>query len=67
MVDGVDVTGFVRAELDRRYPERAQLRAARTAEDLRAVWDTVERTWAETLARAERMPVGVRHERVDGE
>lgn len=66
-VDGVDVTAFVRAELDRRHPERALLRVARTAEDLRAVWVTVDRLWSQTLARAERMPVGVRHERVDGE
>ena len=67
LVDGVDVTAYVRSELDRRHPERALLREARTAEDFRAVWATVDRLWSQTLARAERMPVGVRHERVDGE
>ena len=67
VVDDVDVTAFVRTELDRRHPERVQLRDARTAEDLRAVWATVERLWAETLARAERLPEDLRHERVDDE
>ena len=66
-VDGVDVTGFVRSELDRRHPERAFLREARTPADFRAVWETVDRLWSQTMARAERLPVGVRHERVDGE
>ena len=32
------------AELDRRHPERVQLRGMRTAEDCRAMWDTVERS-----------------------
>lgn len=67
IVDGVDVAAFVRSELDRRHPERALLREARTAEDLRTVWATVDRLWSQTLARAERMPVGVRQERVDDE
>jgi hypothetical protein len=67
VVDDVDVTAFVRSELDRRYPERRQLRDARTAEDLRAVWETVERRWSGTLARAERLPEGRRLERVDDE
>ena len=43
VVDDVDVTAFVAAELDRRHPERVQLRGMRTAEDCRAMWDTVER------------------------
>ena len=67
VVDGVDVGAFVRSELDRRHPERARLREARTAEDLRTVWATVDRLWSQTLRRAERMPVGMRQERVDGE
>ncbi len=66
-VDGVDVSAYVRSELDRRHPERPLLRTARTAEDFRRVWETVDRLWSQTLARVERMPVGVRHERVDGE
>jgi len=67
VVDDVDVTAFVRAELDRRFRERVEVRHARTAQDFRTVWVTIDRLWAATLARAERMPLGVRHERVDGE
>jgi DinB superfamily len=67
VVNGVDVTGFVDGELDRRHPERVQLREMRTADDYRAMWDTVERLWADTVARAERLPDPARHERVDDE
>ena len=63
----VDVTAFVDAELDRRYPERVQLREMRTADDYRAMWDTIEGLWSETVARAERLPEPARHERVDDE
>lgn len=66
-VDGVEVSAFVRSELDRRYPERPPLRMAQTPEDFRRVWGTVDRLWSQTLARVERMPVGVRHERVNDE
>jgi hypothetical protein len=44
-----------------------QLREIRDAEGFRAMWDTVERLWSETLARAERLPEPALHERVDGE
>jgi len=43
VVNDVDVTAFVDAELDRRHPERVQLREMRTADDYRAMWDTIER------------------------
>src|SRR6266567_1711045 len=67
VVNDVDVTAFVVAELDRRHPERVQLRAMTTADDFRAMWDTIERIWSVTVARAERLPEPARHERVDGE
>ncbi|MDQ1720270.1 MAG: hypothetical protein QOI26_4, partial [Pseudonocardiales bacterium] len=67
VVNDVDVTAFVEAELDRRHPERAQLRQLQTAEDYRSMWDTIERLWSNTLARAERLPESARHERVDDE
>ncbi|MGH3730999.1 MAG: DinB family protein [Micromonosporaceae bacterium] len=67
VVNGVDVSGYVAAELDRRHPERVQLRTVRTADDFRAMWDTVERLWSDTAARAERLPEPARHERVDDE
>jgi uncharacterized damage-inducible protein DinB len=67
VVDDVDVTEFVGSELDRRYPERVQLRAMRTADDYRAMWDVVDRLWSDTVARAEQLSETKRHERVDDE
>jgi hypothetical protein len=67
VVDDVDVTAFVAAELDARYPERVQLRVATTADDHRAVWETLDHLWSEALTRAERLPVELRAEQVNGE
>jgi hypothetical protein len=67
VVNGVDVTDFVDAELDRRHPERVQLREVRTADDFRAMWVTVEGLWADTVARAQRLPEPALHDRVGGE
>jgi hypothetical protein len=67
VVNDVDVTAFVEGELDKRHPERAQLREMRTADDYRAMWDRIERLWAETVARAERLPETALHQRVDDE
>ena len=67
VVNDVDVTAFVEGELDRRHPERAQVRDARTADELRTTWDTIERLWAETVDWARRLPESARQERVDGE
>jgi hypothetical protein len=67
VVNDVDVTAFVEGELDKRQPERVQLRKMRTAGDYRAMWDTLERLWAETVARARRLPGPALHQRVDDE
>ena len=67
VVNDVDVTAFVEGELDRRHPERVQLREMQTADDYRAMWDTIERLWAETVARAGRLPEPALHQRVDDE
>ncbi len=67
VVNDVDVTAFVDAELDRRHPERGQLRELKTASDFRAMWDTIEGLWSDTVARVERLPEPARHERVDDE
>ncbi|MDA8354843.1 MAG: DinB family protein, partial [Actinomycetota bacterium] len=66
-VNGVDITDFVNAELDRRHPERVQFREGRTADDVRAIWDTIERLWTEGFDRAGRLPPASRAEQVDGE
>jgi uncharacterized protein YjbI with pentapeptide repeats len=55
-VNGVDVTDFVNAELDRRHPERVQFREGQTADDVRAIWDAIERRWAQATERAGRLP-----------
>ena len=67
VVNDVDVTAFVEAELDRRHPERAQVREMHTADDYRTMWATIERLWSDTVARARRLPEDARHERVDDE
>ena len=55
VVNGVDVAPLVEAELDRRHPERPLFRAT-TADEFREAWDVNERLWAETVARARRLP-----------
>lgn len=67
VVDDVDVSAYVAAELDRRHPERVGLREARSADELRAVWSDLERRWDDTLARAARLPEAALQDRVDGE
>ncbi len=67
IVNDVDVTAYVMADLDRRYSELVQMREVKTADDFRAMHETVERLWAETVARAERLPENVRHQRVADE
>ena len=43
-VNGVDVIPLVEAELNRRYPGRAD-RRAKDPDGLRAAWAALERTW----------------------
>ena len=49
VVNDVDVTTFVETELERRHPERVQLRELQTADDYRAMWDTIEHLWSEAV------------------
>jgi DinB family protein/pentapeptide repeat protein len=65
-VNGVDVLPFVEAELNRRFPGRAERRAA-DPDGLRAAWAALERTWAGTLARVAAMPAGAVDVSVGGE
>ena len=67
VVDDVDVTAHVAAELDRRHPERVRVREARTADDLRAAWTLVEGLWRDTVEDARARPEPLLHERVGGE
>src|SRR5271169_1580573 len=65
-VNGVDVIPFVEAELNRRFPGRADRRAG-DPDGLRAAWAGLERTWSATLERAAAMPAGAVDESVGGE
>ena len=65
-VNGVDVVPLVEAELNRRFPGRADRRAV-DPDGLRAAWATLERTWAATLERVAAMPAGTVDVSVGGE
>jgi len=67
VVNGVDVTDFVDAELDRRHPERVQFREGQTADDVRGMWDTIEGLWGKAVERAGRLPAAALAEQVDEE
>ncbi len=54
-VNGVDVIPFVEAELNRRFPGRAD-RRAKDPDGLRAAWAALERSWSASLERVSAMP-----------
>src|SRR5689334_24939421 len=61
VVNEVDVSAYVRAELDRRHPELAMLRA-RDAAGLRDAWEMIEKRANATLTRARALPEPKLHE-----
>jgi hypothetical protein len=65
-VNGVEVSGYVDDELNRRFPGRAEPRA-QDPDGLRAAWAAVERTWAAALERVANMPSGTADVSVGGE
>jgi DinB superfamily len=67
VVNDVDVTAYVEAELDCRFPARVLARDAGCPDDYRAAWDVIESLWSATLERARRLPEAKLHEQVDGE
>ena len=66
VVNGVEVTGYVEAELDRRHPVRLLIRSDEPAA-LREGWAALRADWEATYARLEAMPDGSEHVRVDDE
>lgn len=66
-INGIDVTAYVEAELDKRHPERVQLRSMQNDDDFRAMWETVEGLWSAAAVRAENLGEQALHERVGGE
>ncbi len=65
IVNGVDVTAFVREEIDRRYPERRMLEAD-DVEGLRAAWTMIKEQAQTTVERARAFPETALNESVDG-
>lgn len=66
VVNGVEVTSYVEAELDRRHPVRLLMRSEQPA-DLREAWRQLRQAWALTIERVRGMPEGSEEQRVDGE
>lgn len=64
VVNGVDVSAYVDAELDRRHPVRVLIRSGRP-DDLRAAWRELGAEWERTTSTARAR--GLEHESVDGE
>ncbi|MBZ2195527.1 DinB family protein [Occultella gossypii] len=67
VVNDVDVTAYVDAELDRQHPKRVLARDAVSPDDYRAAWHAIEAQWAATLDRARLLPEAALHEQVGGE
>src|SRR4051812_4441970 len=65
VVNGVEVTGFVEQELDRRSPVRVLIRSDDPVE-LREGWRVLRADWAATIERMRRAP-GVEHRTVNDE
>ncbi|WP_170304532.1 DinB family protein [Microlunatus speluncae] len=65
VVNGVEVTGYVEAELDRRHPVRALLRSEDPA-DLRQAARQLHADWAATIERIRRSP-GIERRSVNDE
>jgi hypothetical protein len=64
-VNGVEVSGYVEAELDRRHPVRLLIRSDEPG-DLREAWRQLCADWATTIARMRHTP-GVEHDSVNDE
>ncbi|MGL5857037.1 MAG: DinB family protein [Angustibacter sp.] len=67
VVNDVDVTGYVEAELDRRHPARVLARDAASPDDYRAAWGAIEALWKATFDRVALMPEATLRQRVGGE
>ena len=65
-INGVEVAPLVEAELDRRHPERAVLRAE-DVDALRKGWAGLEAMWAPTMDRVAALPPGTEDISVAGE
>jgi hypothetical protein len=65
IVNGVEVTAYVEAELDRRHPVRVLMRSD-DPDDLQEAWRQLRADWAATVERMRRTP-GIEYQSVDDE
>jgi hypothetical protein len=65
-INGIEVGPLIEAELERRHPERAQLRPT-TPEGMRTAWTLIATLWTPTMARAAKLTDAELHQSVDGE
>jgi hypothetical protein len=65
-INDVEIEPLVRAELDRRFPERVKLRST-DVEGLRTAWSMLEDRWAATTERAAHLDEDLQLRRVEGE
>ncbi len=66
VVNGVEVAGFVEAELQRRHPELGYL-GSKDVPGMQRAWAELQEIGRETLARARALPASALDESVDGE
>lgn len=66
VVNDVEVTGYVEAELDRRHPVRTMIRADEP-DTLRNGWQILRSDWARTIDRIRELGDDAEHRRVDDE
>ncbi len=66
VVNGVDIAPLVDAELNRRFPYRANIRPD-YSDGFREAWAILERLWEATVARARALPEATLHRGVDDE
>ncbi len=66
VLNGVEVSAYVDAELNRRMPERAKMRPD-DADGFREAWAVLERLWEGTVARARTLPEAELHRSVGDE
>jgi hypothetical protein len=66
VINGVEVSSYVEAEIDRRHPERLLIRSGDPKELLRGFRE-IRAAWSTTLEQLRRMPSGSEHRRVGGE
>jgi uncharacterized protein YjbI with pentapeptide repeats len=66
VINGVDVTAFIEAELDRRHPDRVKMRPTDPG-GFRDAWHLLDHLWEGTIDRARRYTPAQLNESVNGE